>query len=371
MSIGIGNSSLHQLIRWCANHKAFILVINAHNAHMSLIISKNGKDAKRIPRVSFSDEAELQQYIHENPETIPLNEIKEDIRLLILVREFPTESGPIDAVGVDGDGQLYLIETKLYKNQDKRHVVAQVLDYGASLWRHYGDFDSFRAVLERKVQDKWNISLEEKLESFFGLTPEDVPDLLNAMRNSLDEGTFKFVVLMDQLHERLKDLLRFINRYSRFDLYAVEIEYYKHESYEIMIPRLFGAEVKKDATVGRSPRQLQLATIDEHFAGASAAMRPLYDKLIEELRKVDPTLEVFPRKPHIALGAQGKRVLYLRTFSSRLDLYPPGTLKWTDKFADPKNIIQQGSNGGDRIEVHNETDVIDAVGILRQILALK
>jgi RecB family endonuclease NucS len=54
-----------------------------------------------------------------------------------LAREFSTKSGPIDALGVDKDGELYLIETKFYKNPDKRTVVAQVLDYGASLWSNF------------------------------------------------------------------------------------------------------------------------------------------------------------------------------------------------------------------------------------------
>ncbi len=39
------------------------------------------------------------RYIHDNPDAIPLYELKEDVRLLISAREFPTESGPIDAVG--------------------------------------------------------------------------------------------------------------------------------------------------------------------------------------------------------------------------------------------------------------------------------
>lgn len=76
----------------------------------------------------------MQNYIQENPEALPVYEIREDIRLFIIAREFPTKSGPIDALGIDKDGEVYIIETKLYKNPDKRLVVAQVLDYGAAVW---------------------------------------------------------------------------------------------------------------------------------------------------------------------------------------------------------------------------------------------
>lgn len=54
---------------------------------------------------------------------------------------------------------------------------------------------------------------------------------------------------MDAIDDRLKDLIVYINQNSQFDIYAVQMEYYKFEKYEtkyeIMIPKLFGVEVKK------------------------------------------------------------------------------------------------------------------------------
>jgi len=60
----------------------------------------------------------------------------------------------------------------------------------------------------------------------------------------------KFVILMDSLDERLKDLIVYVNQNSQFDIYAVQIEYYKFEDYEIMIPKLYGGEVKKNIGSG-------------------------------------------------------------------------------------------------------------------------
>jgi len=252
---------------------------------MALIISKNGKGAKRVDRSAFANEDELQQYIYENPESIPLYDIKEDIRLLIVAREFPTQSGPIDAVGIDKEGELYLIETKLYRNADKRHVVAQVLDYGASLWRHYSDFSAFIGELDRQSQKKWNVSLQKKLQDFFGSSEEDVQKQIENFRSNLDEGTFKFVVLMDTLHAQLKDLILFLNQYSKFNLYVAEIEYYKFETFEIMIPKLFGAEVKKDVSVSKPRSEARVWDEESFFSelGQNAdeevlgKMRTIYD----------------------------------------------------------------------------------------------
>ena len=53
---------------------------------MAIIISKNGKNAKKVDKSTFEKEEYLQKYIHDNPESIPLYDIKEDIRLLILAR---------------------------------------------------------------------------------------------------------------------------------------------------------------------------------------------------------------------------------------------------------------------------------------------
>jgi hypothetical protein len=216
---------------------------------MSIIFSSNGKNAIKLDKSSFDKEDYLQKYIHENPDSIPLYEIKEDIRLLILSREFSTNSGPIDALGIDKYGELYIVETKLYKNADKRTVVAQALDYGAALWKHADDFNEFVATLNKHTQKTFHLTLNEKIQEFFGLDDEDVSIVMERVKNNLNDGIFHFVILMDKLDDRLKDLILFVNQNSQFDIYAVLFEYYKHESYEIIIPKIFGTEVKKDIAV--------------------------------------------------------------------------------------------------------------------------
>jgi hypothetical protein len=218
---------------------------------MAIIISKNGKDAVKVDPSDFQLEDQLQEYIYNNPEAVPLYEINEDIRLLVLAREFPTGSGPIDALGVDQSGQIYLIETKLYKNSDKRLVVAQVLDYGASLWRHSVNFDEFVSTLSSRSQHAFGMSLERKLQDYFDLDIAGTDLLLTNVQKNLNTGTFKFVVLMDKLHDRLRDLIVYMNSNSNFDIYAVELEYYRHNDLEIIIPKLYGAEVKKEVKTSR------------------------------------------------------------------------------------------------------------------------
>lgn len=232
---------------------------------MAIIITKEGKHAQKIEQSNFEQEDHLQRYIYDNPESIPLYEIDEDIRLLILVREFATESGPIDALGVDAGGNVYIVETKLYKNPDKRLVVAQALDYGASLWRNGSNLSEFMNAINQSTQKHFNQTVNEKLKEFFGFEEEDIENFWKNVSANLNDGNFKFVVLMDQLHKRLKDLIVFLNQNSQFDIYAVELEYYRYESYEIIIPKLFGAEVKKDIAVKSSSGSLRKTWTVELF----------------------------------------------------------------------------------------------------------
>ena len=232
---------------------------------MSIIISKNGLNAKKIDKISFGLEDNLQQYIYDNPDSIPLYDIKDDVKLLILARELGTNSGPIDAFAVDKDGEIYLIETKLYKNPDKRTVVAQVLDYGASLWKHFTDFDELLLKLNTHVQKKFEVSINDKLSQYFQLTDEDLEILLNKMRENLSHGNFKFVVLMDSIEDRLKDLIMYVNQNSAFDIYGVELEYYKHDSFEIIIPKIYGAQVKKEVKTKNTNKAVLR---DEEFLNA-------------------------------------------------------------------------------------------------------
>lgn len=217
---------------------------------MSIIVSHNNKNAQRLNKQEFGLEQDIQQYIYDNPDTIPIYEVDSDIRLFVAAREFQTNSGPIDALAFDQNGNIYVVETKLFRNPDKRTVVAQVLDYGASLWRHSTNFEAFIEQLNRHTNKQFNKNFREVFADFFGM--EDISDTFVSISDNLNSGNIKFVVLMDKLHNRLKDLIVYINQNSHFDIYAVEVEYYKHDGFEIIIPKLYGAEVKKEVISKKS-----------------------------------------------------------------------------------------------------------------------
>ncbi|MEF8836202.1 MAG: hypothetical protein V5A76_08605 [Candidatus Thermoplasmatota archaeon] len=217
------------------------------------IIVSNEEETRKIEESKFEAETKLQEYIYDNPEILPIEEIEEDTPFIIAAREVPTNSGPIDAVGLDKNGNIYVIETKLYSNTDKRKVMAQVMDYGAALWKHTNDFGEFMKTLRNRYRNKFDKELDNELLSTFDIDEEEMEEYLEEVKQNLDDGKFRFVILMDQVTSRLKDLILFMNQNSRFDVYAVELDHYTFDDYKISIPKMYGAEVKK--SVGSSSKR--------------------------------------------------------------------------------------------------------------------
>ncbi len=216
---------------------------------MPIIISRDGKSARRIDVSVMESEGFLQTYIAKNPEallaSLPFDDIQDNLKLMPIGTEFPSRSGErIDVLAIDNQGNIYIVETKLFKNPDKRRVVAQVLDYGAFLWKKYGgDPSGFIAAIEEHLDE----SLGVALPNFFGLEASEAIICIDQIKNNIKKGEFQFVVLMDELHDALRDLINFLNQKCEIAIYAVEMEFYRDEGLEIVIPKVFGAESRKKA----------------------------------------------------------------------------------------------------------------------------
>ena len=90
---------------------------------MSIIVIRNGV-AARIPVAEFALESTMQTQIAANPGILPLHEIRAGAELVAVVRELSVSTGYIDLLGFDAEGEVYVIETKLARNPDRRTVVA-------------------------------------------------------------------------------------------------------------------------------------------------------------------------------------------------------------------------------------------------------
>jgi len=111
---------------------------------------------KRLERLVFApkrneqgirdsyDEGWLQKLLYRFPLSLPISELEPGLGSIIAVaREVPTPAGQIDNVFVTDDGNIVLVECKLWRNPEaRRKVIGQIIDYAQSIahWR-YDDFD--------------------------------------------------------------------------------------------------------------------------------------------------------------------------------------------------------------------------------------
>ena len=210
---------------------------------MAIILSR-GNDTKKLEKKSIELEDKLQNFLSSNPEIIPIDDIKPGAKTIILAREFPVKVGAIDILGVDKDGKIYILETKLAKNVTKREVIAQILEYGAYLYKSYTS-DEFIKKLDSHIKEKENTTLKDKL-SLLSIEDEEKEDFIEIMKDNFNNKAYKFFIVMDKVPEEVKNIIIFLNEISMIDIYAVELEYYEDNDIKIVIPKLIGLVSKKE-----------------------------------------------------------------------------------------------------------------------------
>src|ERR1700752_4234399 len=118
-----------------------------------ILIQDSNEKWQRAAEQDLPNESVLQRLIREHPETLPLDDLGDEVPpLLIIGRETALANGYADVIGVDEDGLITIIECKLDRNPEvKRKVVGQVLGYGAYLWGM--TYEGFAGSVVRKYFD--------------------------------------------------------------------------------------------------------------------------------------------------------------------------------------------------------------------------
>lgn len=71
-----------------------------------------------------------------SPNLIPIDDLGLDGPMMVIGRETALPSGQVDLLGITPAGDILIVEFKTGPNNpDYRHALAQLLDYGADLWR--------------------------------------------------------------------------------------------------------------------------------------------------------------------------------------------------------------------------------------------
>lgn len=286
---------------------------------------KAGNEFVVLEESEFEAETELQEALKRNPEVIPVADL--DLgEVAVVGKETGVPVGAIDLLLVDADGEVIIVETKLASNPElRRQVVAQVLDYGASLWRTAPTLKEFdRLVLRYWHSDacederlKQAGSLREGLEPVFKeIAGEewDYGGFESTLSDNLAQGRHVLVVVATGLMDRLsKDLLQYLNLCLDLPLYAVEIDVFETEGSQLLVPR--GVRYRrKPPPPPPTPRTNRAAFL----AACTTLAASFFEKMLDEGEA---------RRMIIYWGSVG--------FSVRMPLDPPVTVMYgypPDKF---------------------------------------
>ncbi len=202
-------------------------------------------DKKWVPveKRYYNDEAQLQDLLTNDVNTLPLDEIGYDSKFVTIGKEVILQNGALDVLAVSPQGHIALIETKLEKNPEvKRTVVGQILGYAAYLWnKSYEEIEGncFRKfLLQRKVN--FQGSLCEYMKEKIGEENFSESEFKEGLEKRLRLGSFTLLIVVDQANQELKDIANYLNDRTgqEIDFYVVEMQLVGDEQEHFLIPSL-------------------------------------------------------------------------------------------------------------------------------------
>lgn len=157
---------------------------------------------RSIPRVPLAEgdrnEAWLRDFLLAHPEALPCQEVDPAFGTPIpLCSELRTNAGPIDAVFIDRNGTLAVVECKLWRNpQARREVIGQILDYARELarWR----YEDLQREVSRRRSRTGNVIYELVREANPDLVESDFVD---STSKNLAKGRFLLLIAGDGIRE--------------------------------------------------------------------------------------------------------------------------------------------------------------------------
>lgn len=233
---------------------------------MSVFI-KNKDEFDDLTPISFPHEIDLSNLIINNSEIFPItNYSEEGTKWIPISVEVKLETGELDILGIDDAGDIYIIESKLFRNEDKKTVRQQVTDYYYALLKlkeQPTGWEKFREKIKIANKSKeaepyvfHNKNLEEMIKE--KVVDEDFDRCLNGIKNSFENGRYTLVVAMDRIPKKLRisiDGQNEIDVKHKIPTFALEINEFETTSNEkIVVTSTYPydlAEIKRRKSVTR------------------------------------------------------------------------------------------------------------------------
>ena len=197
----------------------------------------------------FPKESYLEETVAKNLERFP--DGMSNGNFIVLGKQIETGHGPLDILATDGNGSIFIIETKLNRNHsDRRLIIAQIFDYAAGMWSKYKKFEDFEKVVKEKNN---NLTIENLIKNSKSLSElsqdnEEIKSIIEKIKSNLENGIFKFITVWDERDESLDNTVNYINQKLDTKIYVITMKYFKDNDLELYIPEVYGLESEKIST---------------------------------------------------------------------------------------------------------------------------
>ena len=194
----------------------------------------------------FRDEATLHRLIEANPQFLPLAGAP---RLATLASEVQLGTGYADILAFEPSGRPAVIEVKLASNpQARREIVSQVLAYAAFLQGH-----SVRTLeqgpLRRSLQNSGHGSILEAVKAVDQEGAVDDESFETSMQNYLDRGSFRLVLVLDEVPAELERVVAYLDSVTIAELTIdlIVLKVYEVNGAQVALPNRISPHI--DMTV--------------------------------------------------------------------------------------------------------------------------
>jgi len=214
-----------------------------------------------LEKIKVLKESSIQELIFQYPSCLPISDIDESYNPIIPVCiELRTPVGPLDILMITPDGEIAIIETKLWRNPEARRVVvAQILDYAKELSKW--SYEDLQREVNRNLERKGNTLYKIAQEYNPNLVPLE-SDFVDSVSRNLARGKFLLLIAGDGIREGAKAIAEFLSSaaYLNFTFAMVELNLYKGDGIgQLIIPQTLAQTVKLPKLVVEIPEGLRIS----------------------------------------------------------------------------------------------------------------
>lgn len=260
--------------------------------HPGIISFENGQvSCKTLTRSAIQGDATrykenlLQQLIADNPGLLPIKDfLPTTSALFSLGREISVDvgghAGYIDNLLISNEGQLVLVETKLWRNPESiREVIAQTLQYGMAL----------SALSIRDLERKLPILKGQSISDFLQVHHHNetvVDDFEYTLEKNLRRGELLYLIVSDGIRVSAERITHWLNDggSAPFKFGMVELRFFESDNNSMLVvPRT----LLKTREISR-----HVVVVDVQGQGAASAVAQVWDE-----SKTPLGIQTFPPRP--------------------------------------------------------------------------